>query len=446
MFPSSSSSSSPLLRISSDGRALACEDGSPFFWLADTAWQLLHRLDRRETLVYLENRAQKGFNVIQTVALAELGGLDEPSAAGPLVLTDGDPGRPNAAYFDHVEWVLREANRRGLYLALLPAWGSYVGDETWDHDQVVFTEEAAGAYGRYLGERFAHASGLIWALGGDRPCRRAETLAKWRALADAIRSAGARQLMTWHPPGGCSSSEFVHEESWLDFNMIQSSHFRLSQENWRKIERDRRREPPKPTLDAEPCYEEMPVGFNPRNGLFFDAYEVRKAAYWSVFAGGCGFTYGCQAVWQMWTKDRQPRCGSVLRSWQDSLDLPGACQVRHLKQLMESRLPSCLTPRQDLLVCRWPADLGSSNHVAILGCSPSADATPSSLLVYTPLAPLGWSINTAELPSGSLKLSAFDPRSGEKECLGELSNDGEMKLPSRDSGPDWVYLIESSGS
>src|SRR5829696_3180637 len=36
----------PRLKVSENRRFLVKEDGSPFFYLGDTAWELFHRLDR----------------------------------------------------------------------------------------------------------------------------------------------------------------------------------------------------------------------------------------------------------------------------------------------------------------------------------------------------------------------------------------------------------------
>src|SRR5262249_18837819 len=91
------------LRVSENRRFLVRADGTPFFYLADTAWELFHRLDFEQAEDYLENRAAKGFTVIQAVALAEFDGLTEPNANGDLPLIDQDPARPNAAYFEHVD-------------------------------------------------------------------------------------------------------------------------------------------------------------------------------------------------------------------------------------------------------------------------------------------------------------------------------------------------------
>jgi hypothetical protein len=63
------------LRVAINGRSLEYENGTPFFYLGDTAWQLFHRLNREEADRYLCDRAAKGFTVIQAVVLAELGGF-----------------------------------------------------------------------------------------------------------------------------------------------------------------------------------------------------------------------------------------------------------------------------------------------------------------------------------------------------------------------------------
>ena len=81
------------ITVSENGHYLQYADGRPFFYQGDTAWELFHRLDREEADRYLRDRAAKGFNVIQAVALAELDGVDVRNAYGDLPLTDSDPAR-----------------------------------------------------------------------------------------------------------------------------------------------------------------------------------------------------------------------------------------------------------------------------------------------------------------------------------------------------------------
>lgn len=70
------------LKVSLDQRYLQTTEGNPFFWLGDTAWELFHRLNREEADLYLEDKANKGFTIIQAVILAELDGLNTPNADG----------------------------------------------------------------------------------------------------------------------------------------------------------------------------------------------------------------------------------------------------------------------------------------------------------------------------------------------------------------------------
>ena len=115
--------------MSENRRFLVYEDGRPFFYLGDTAWELFHRLNREEADRYLQDRARKGFTVIQAVALAELDGLDDPNPYGHLPLRNDDPTQPDVQegpandYWDHVDFVVEKANALGLYIGFLPTWG-----------------------------------------------------------------------------------------------------------------------------------------------------------------------------------------------------------------------------------------------------------------------------------------------------------------------------------
>ena len=64
--------SAQFLRVSDNQRFLVTQEGEPFFWLGDTGWEMLHRLDRKEMEHYMRNRSGKGFSVIQTVILGEI--------------------------------------------------------------------------------------------------------------------------------------------------------------------------------------------------------------------------------------------------------------------------------------------------------------------------------------------------------------------------------------
>src|SRR5688500_16599136 len=112
----------PRLKISENKRFLVTADGKPFFYLGDTAWELFHRLNREQADKYLEDRAKKGFTVIQAVALAELNGLNDPNPYGHKPLVGNDPAKPEVKegpandYWDHVDYIVNKAESLGLYI------------------------------------------------------------------------------------------------------------------------------------------------------------------------------------------------------------------------------------------------------------------------------------------------------------------------------------------
>ena len=244
------------LGVTPDGHFLQYEDGTPFFWLGDTGWELFHRLTLEEIATYLDNRRAKGFNVIQAVLLPEFDGLRKPNRYGQVPLAGGDPLRPNPVYFRMVDSVVHMARRRGLVMALLPTWGDKVTRE-WGAGPVVFDSVKAFRYGYWLGRRYRAERNIVWVLGGDRPAIKdtADWRPVWRGMAAGIREGvGGRCLITYHPSGGPrSTSQYIHNESWLDMNMFQSGHGGGHDVPcWEYVYRDRSLVPAKPTLDAEP--------------------------------------------------------------------------------------------------------------------------------------------------------------------------------------------------
>ena len=139
------------LHISPNKRYLITSDGMPFYLLGDTAWELFHRLSREQTLHYLDTRREQGFNMIQAVMLAELDGLTVPNANGDFPLEqdrDGvyDPTKLCEAYFAHVDYVIAEAQKRDLYVGLLPTWGDK-WNKLWGAGPEIFTPDNAFLYG-----------------------------------------------------------------------------------------------------------------------------------------------------------------------------------------------------------------------------------------------------------------------------------------------------------
>ena len=303
---------------------------------------------------------------------------------------------------------------RGLYLALLPTWG-----DKWTGRQgrKIFTPANARQYGRWLGLRYRDASNIVWVLGGDRRAEQEWQQEILRAMAVGLTEGDdGRHLITYHPRGGESSSEFFHADAWLDFNLLQSGHARDGT-NYDMIAHDYSLQPAKPCVDGEPAYEypadEMPAERpNNHNG----AFEVRRRAYWGVFAGGFGHTYGTHAIWQMHDTGRTPRWG-VIRPWHESLDLPGARQMAHLRKLMTSRPFLTRIPDQAIVTASSATTPTDRVQATRDGRAEARDAT--YMMVYFP-GPVTATIDTGCIAAPRLRGWWFDPRSGVARPIGEL--------------------------
>jgi hypothetical protein len=434
--PAAGSAAEHPLRVSDDGRHLVQADGRPFFYLADTAWQLLHRLGPEEAERYLEDRAVKGFTVIQTVALAELDGLATPNAQDVRPLFDNDPRRPNPAYFAHVDDVIGGAEELGLTVGLLPTWGDKWHNRQNTPGPRVFDVDSAEAYARFIGERYRDRA-VIFILGGDRNPETEEGYAIVRAMGRGLKATAPRNLVTYHPRGPGRSSDFFHEEEWLDFNMIQSSHTGRGLDKGANVIHDRALEPPKPTLDGEPLYEAIIVDFymvgaNP--ALRFDATDARMVAYRSLLAGAAGHTYGNNNIWQMWAPGRTPVLGADT-PWYEALDHPGAFQMGHLRRLFESRPWEALVPDQGFVL--------SENLAGAAFIRAAVASDGSFAFVYSPEgAP--FVVDQGRLGRRELTYWWFDPRYGRPYPLHTGTGTATQAFTPPSSGPgrDWLLVID----
>ncbi|MFP4090845.1 MAG: glycoside hydrolase family 140 protein [Cyclobacteriaceae bacterium] len=416
------------LRLSDNQRYLLKEDGMPFFWLGDTAWELFHRLDRKEASRYLENRAEKGFTVIQAVVLAELDGLNAPNPYGDKPLVDNDPTQPDEAYFEHVDFIVDKAESLGLFIGMLPTWGDKF-NLRWGVGPEIFTPSNAQIFGKFLGERYKDKP-IVWILGGDRIPEEEEDFAIIRAMAEGLAEGdGGNHLMTYHPMGGRNSAEFFHQDEWLDFNMFQSGHGEKNNPNYQMTAHNYQLEPTKPTLDGEPNYEDHPINWKPENG-WFDENDVRQAAYWSMLAGAFGHTYGNHNIWQMWQEGRQP-ISSARTPWYKALDHPGAFQMGYMRQLFESRNFTQLKPDPSLIV----SSAGNSDIQAARG--------EDFLMVYLQ-AHEQVEVDPRRISGRKINVWWFDPRTGDCVNIGKYRNNQTYTFRTPNDDRDWVLLIDDA--
>lgn len=430
--------------VSDNHRFLQLSDGTPFFYLGDTAWELFHRLDRDEAEFYLRDRALKGFNLIQAVLISEFNGDETPNIYGYLPISEHDPLRPLVIdgeydYWDHVDYVVYKANSLGLTIALLPTWGSFWGDT----NKKIFFEQNAEIYGKFIGNRYKDAD-VIFVLGGDRRPETDEHRQIIRAMARGLKKGDdGRHLITFHPCGWHGSAQFFHDEDWLDFNMRQNGHS-PEYRSYSFTLADYNRRPAKPVIDGEPLYEDHPIDFKPDERGHSTAADVRRALYWDLFNGACGHTYGHHSVWQMYNpeKGHYPQ-NRPLMPWYEALERPGAYQMKHARDLLLSRPYFSRVPATEEALAQgnytsaMPGE-GSYRFVA------TRDSGGTYIMVYAPTG-RKFEVNTRLIDDDKIKVWWFDPRTGKSRRAGTIVNTGTAQFTSPADGEyeDWILVLDS---
>jgi hypothetical protein len=435
------------LEITANKRFFQTADKKPFFWLGDTGWLLFIKTTREEAVQYLNTRKEQGFNVIQAMLVhgwdnaANVYG--QPSFQGrdvsqPYTTPGNDVNKPGEYdYWDHVEYIIDQAAQRGIYMALVPVWGSAVKDGP-------VTAEQAATYATWLAKRFHTRNNIIWLNGGDIVAT--DSMAVWQAIGTALKQHAPHQLVTYHPRGRYTSSQWFHNADWLDFNMFQSGHKTYAQDtsskehrhygedNWKYVQEDYAKKPAKPTLDGEPSYENIPYGLHDTTLPRWKAADLRRYAYWSVLAGGAGFTYGENHIMQFHRPGDQDANFGPYKSWQASLYEPGAMQMRHLKELILTHTDGSRRPAQEILA----ANDGKQYDYII------ASKGNGYALAYTYTGkPI--SINIAKLGFKPGKAYWFNPVNGTIQEAGKPAKKGveQYQPPARTTeGNDWVLILK----
>lgn len=409
------------LKVSDNKRYLQHENGKPFFWLGETAWLLPSRSNRDEVNYFMHETANNGYNVVQISVLHNIPSI---SIYGDWALPNGfdfkgidKPGEYN--YWQHVDYIVESARQKGIYIGIVCVWGGPV-------KQKLLSVEDAKKYGKFLAERYKKYPNIIWLIGGDE--RGDVEPEVWQALAITIKSIDTGHLMTFHPRGRTMSTTWFNNESWLDFNMFQSGHRRYGQrfgdgdypieeyteeDNWRFVERSLAASPMKPVIDGEPSYEDIPHGLHGENELRWQQEDVRRYAYWSVFAGAFGHTYGHNSTMQM-LRPGYLASFAGKKPWWEALHDPGCQQMKYLKKLITAFPYFERIPDQSVITGTNTDGMQYERVIATRG--------NDYILVYNYTNRLV-EIDLAKISGAKKKAWWYSPIDGMLEYIGEFNND-----------------------
>ncbi len=434
------------LKISADKRYFETKDGKPFFWLGDTGWLLFVKCSREDAVQYLETRKQQGFNVVQVMVLHDMN--NTKNVYGDYALMNEDVSKPNTTpgnnfadttaydYWDHVDYIIDEAAKRGIYMALVPVWGSNVKGGKVSIQQ-------AEAYAAFLANRYKNKTNIIWMNGGDVKGTEGG-LDTWKMIGSTLRKYDGNHLITYHPRGRTSSSEWFHTEPWLDFNLFQSGHRDYSQDtssnetnhygedNWKFVDVDYNLKPVKPTLDGEPSYENIPHGLHDSMQPRWTAADVRRYAYWSVFAGGAGFTYGENSVMQFNNKGDWTANYGVRTNWKQGILSAGATQMQYLKKLMLGKSYFDRVPAQELVT-----DSGERYERV------AATKGKNYALFYV-YNGRSFTVALNKFLFKPVKANWFNPSTGKQQPVKNYKSGTTSFTPpgKKENGNDWVLILE----
>ncbi|NMB72757.1 MAG: DUF4038 domain-containing protein, partial [Bacteroidales bacterium] len=412
------------LRVSDNGHFIVHKNGSPFFFMAYTAWQIWPKLSKEDISYYFKRRSEQGFNVI--MFSASNGFAMEVNAEnyyGHRPFTDDSTltinrlaGEDND-WWDHLLWSVKEAEKNGLYIGLTIAFNPNY--KKFDN------KEKCRRITTYIYDLLKNQPNIIWIGGGDVLDYenfidyQIEPMKTIKTLCDTC-------LTLYHPYGHQKSSNAYHYEPWLDVNGVQTGHAKQNDINLITYPySDWNLSPSKPTINIEMSYENHPILQGKGK---FDDFDIRQQAYWSVFSGSCGLGYGHNEVWRFNNENKKGE-----PNWKDAIEANGAKQLIDLKELMCSKPYTQRIPDLGLVT-----DTGNGIH-HIAGTRGEDYA-----FIYLPTGNKIWVV-MGKIKGKRVTASWFDPRTGEKNLIGVFKNKGIQQFSPRSSGRgnDWVLILES---
>jgi uncharacterized protein DUF4038/collagenase-like protein with putative collagen-binding domain len=394
------------VQVSQNGRYFTDQNGTPLFWLGTTQWELFRGYTVEDARTILESARDKGFAFAQ-VMLMGVGDGTKPNVYGEKPWIDDDPLTPNEAYFQNVDAVMRIAEENNVVISMTLYHQRYRNH---------ITVENARAWAKWLAQRYGSVPTLVWSM---TPEAKPEFVPVLRELAAGLREGdGGHHLITFKPDPAPYTSSFLHEESWLDFNAMQT---------WNRVDliypmvtHDYNLKPVKPVLMAEGAYEA-----GSEYGFEVTPLWVRRQAYYSYLAGA-HHTYGHNDSWR------------VLPTWKPALDAPGATQLGILKRIFEGmREWWRLVPDQTAFAC------GGNTEGTVLNLA-ARHQDGQWIMAY-----LGdkasFSIHMGKI-TGAKQVDArwIDPRSGESEAAGRFANTEVQSFSTPEGWEDALLMLEAT--
>lgn len=412
-------------------------DGTPYFFTACTAWNGGLKSTDEEWATYLQHRKDNHYNTIQLV-LTQWRGADQNSR-GETAYEGSGRIRVNPSFFQHMDGKMDQINEHGLVAAPVVLWALQKGAGRELSPGYALPDEVAVRLARYMVARYG-AHHVIWLLGGDGnyldPFEQ-----RWKYIGQQVFSDYHPGVVTLHPGGRSWIGDTYADQEWLDIVTYQSSHSNqegtVSWINQGPMATRWDQLPPRPLINMEPNYEEIPIY---RSDGKISATDVRNASYWSLFATPlAGITYGANGIWP-WIRPggRILNHGSLSdhppSSWSESINFPGSLQIGYLSEFIQQFRWWTLKPAPEKLLVQ-PGDEDYRQFVSVV-----QNDSASLVLAYVPQK------LTVQLHNPQhIKYHGrwFDPATAEYEEAALILKDGVLVATSPQS-KDFVLVLRAA--
>lgn len=408
------------LGVSASGHHIQHADGTPFFWLADTAWNGVLLSKPQDWARYLGLRKKQGFTAIQFVT-TQWRASTQGDAQGQLAYEGTDRIRLNPAFFDRADQKIAMINAYGMIAAPVVLWTL----TEIDPGQTL-TQEAAARLARYEVARWG-ANQVVWLLGGDGRYEQNNLIDKFKHIGRAAFGDDHDRLVTMHPCGQSWPNEHFRDEPWFDFAGYQSGHGD-SDEHVRWLVQGPPAtqwnvQPVMPVINLEPNYEGHPAY---QSRQHFTDYHVRRASYWSLLVSPpAGVTFGNNEIWN-WREDEGPSENhaniGVVQPWPEGLETPGIASMTILKDFFTQLRWTELRPAPELVLNQ------ADDPNQFMAAAWTVDG--SQIVVYLPVG------GTLELAQAGQAARWFDPRNGTWQ---EAVSGPSFTAP---DAQDWLLVVE----
>lgn len=424
-----------ILQPSDNNRYLTYQDGTPFFYLADTWWSAPSRrmpIDRpagslipesidKPYYYAVDKRVEQEYTVLQMHG--SKGMFEEDSDGTGFIFTKTDSA-DDIAYWQEYDKYYDYAAEAGLVINMGVSAHVYMDSTPLDNLQRIFRNVIA-RYGAY--PMMTHITQEYNQQGNLTEAQLEARRGKLFELAAFIRELDPyERIITMHM-FPVTSPDPSWDEPWNDMIMDQNGHFHTPRpKDYHFIYN---RCDCRPLLESELNYE----GFDNGQGFAVDDKVVRNSAYTAIQSGSFGFGYGASGLYSGASlPGDQPSNWGPVPTWWEALDFPGGAQMQHVREAYERVEWWKLEPAHGYIPGNNKVLVKADGYKTFLLWYPDAVSLPENQSLR----------NTAH--SGAVyKATWFNPRTGTALAPSTIAVPGsELVLPAKPDTLDWLLILE----